>query len=173
MIFETQKLIVRYLTIQDKDAYFDMMGNPNVMNLVPRPAMSREDSDKHLHCVMNIDHMTSDTKVWAIESKLENDFIGLCAFLKNDANQDEIGYRLREKYWGKGYGTEIAKGLIDYGFYTMNCDIITADVTIDNSRSAKILDKFLYRDKEFFNANDNCNNRRYKIDKISWMKKNK
>jgi len=74
---------------------------------------------------------------------------------------------------GKGYGTEIAKELIDYGFYTMNCDIITADVTIDNSRSAKILDKFLYRDKEFFNANDNCNNRRYKIDKMSWMKKNK
>lgn len=32
-IFETDRLIIRTLKETDSDAYYDMMGNPNVMNL--------------------------------------------------------------------------------------------------------------------------------------------
>ncbi len=171
MIFETNRLIIRQLSKEDSDLYFDMMGNPNVMNLVPRPVMSREESDKHLLCVLNSAPDMTNKKVWAIDSKIDNEFIGICAFLKNDDHEDEIGYRLREKFWEKGYGTEIARGLIDYGFHNMNMDLITADVITTNLGSMKILEKFLVLDKEFFNPNDNCTDRRYKVDKETWLKR--
>ena len=116
MIFETDRLFVRQLQESDQSAYFDMMSNPNVMRPIPRNVMTEEESNAHLYKFLNTEHTTSDTKVWAIELKEENEFIGLCAFLKNNENDDEIGYRLREKYWGVGYGTEITKGLIDFGF---------------------------------------------------------
>ncbi|PCJ30862.1 MAG: GNAT family N-acetyltransferase [Moraxellaceae bacterium] len=169
MIFETHRLIVRQLQESDQSAYFDMMGNPNVMSLVPREVMSKNDSDKHLaKFIKNYRHQTGP-KVWAIELKAENEFIGLCAFLKNNENEDEIGYRLREKYWGVGYGTEITKGLIDFGFQHLNTDLITADVYVDNLRSVKILEKFFNRDIEFFNAEDKCTDRRYKLTRKKWL----
>jgi ribosomal-protein-alanine N-acetyltransferase len=169
MIFETDRLIVRQLQESDQTAYFDMMGNPNVMSPIPRNVMTKEESNEHLNKFLNTEHTTSDTKVWAIEQRAENEFIGLCAFLKNNENDDEIGYRLREKYWGVGYGTEITKGLIDFGFRHLNTDLITADVYVDNLRSVKILEKFFKRDIEFFNTEDKCTDRRYKLTREEWL----
>lgn len=168
-IFETDRLIIRNLIQADSDDYFDMMGNPNVMSLIPRKVMSREESNKHLNNFIGKDQTLTDTKVWGIETKNENEFIGLCAFLKNDENEDEIGYRLREKHWKKGFGTEIAKGLINFGFEQMKMDKITADVDAKNLNSVKILEKFMVQTKEFFNESDNCIDRRYEIIKNNWL----
>jgi ribosomal-protein-alanine N-acetyltransferase len=169
MIFETDRLIVRQLQESDEIAYFDMMGNPNVMTPLPRDVMTREESNDHLYKLLNTEDTTSDKKVWAIELKAENEFVGLCAFVKNNNKEDEIGYRLREKYWGVGYGTEITKGLIDFGFKHLNTDLITADVYVDNFRSVRILEKFFKKDIEFFNKEDQCKDRRYKLTLKEWL----
>ena len=167
-IFETDRLIIRNLRENDSDDYFDMMGNPNVMNLIPRDVMSRKESDKHMNKFINSEQILTETKVWGIETKNKNEFIGLCAFLKNNENEDEIGYRLREKYWRKGFGTEITKGLIKYGFEELEMEKITADVATENLNSVKILDKFMIKTKEFFNEEDNCIDRRYEVLKNNW-----
>ena len=162
-IFETSRLIIRKLNEADADDYYDMMGNPNVMNLIPTKVMSREESDNHLGYFVNNNQKLLNTIVWAIETKDENEFIGICAFLKNDEKEDEIGYRLREKFWKQGLGTEIAKGLISYGFEELKMEKITADVAVKNLNSVKILEKFMTLKNEFFNESDNCMDRRYEI----------
>jgi len=124
-IFQTERLLIRTLRKDDTDDYFDMMGNPNVMNSIPREVMTREESNKHLNNFLNSEHIQSDQKVWVIELKAENAFIGICAFLKNNESEDEIGYRLREKYWRKGFGTEVIIGLLKYGFDQMKMERIT------------------------------------------------
>ncbi|MFT6411303.1 MAG: RimJ/RimL family protein N-acetyltransferase, partial [Flavobacteriales bacterium] len=92
-IFETDRLNIRNLRESDSDGYFDMMGNVNVMSLVPRKVMSREESDQHLQKLLDHYQKQSDTKVWAIETKNEQAFIGLGGFLKNSGGDHEIGYR--------------------------------------------------------------------------------
>ncbi len=171
-IFETERLLIRTLKKEDSDDYFDMMGNPNVMNPVPRVVMTKEESNDHLNNFLNSKHTESDRQAWAITLKSDNKFIGLCAFLKNNENEDEIGYRLREKYWKKGFGTETTIGLLKYGFNEMNMDKITADVDTRNSNSVKILEKFMTFKKEFFNEADNCVDRRYIVHKNEWLQQN-
>ena len=83
--------------------------------------------------------------------------------LVNDEGHDEIGYRLREQYWRKGYGTEIAAGLIDYCFNELKFSMLTADVNTENVPSVKILEKFMKPVREFYNENDQCTDRRYKV----------
>lgn len=168
MIFKTKRLIVRPLHIKDKEVFFDMMSNPKVMHPIPQETMDRETSNLHFDKHLNAS-MISDTKVWAIDLRSGVDFIGIAAYLKNDQNEDEIGYRLREQYWGMGYGTEIAKGLIDYGFNDLKLDLVTADVNIENEKSVKILDKFFKRDIEFYNSKDKCIDRRYKLYRDQWL----
>lgn len=167
MIFETERLVIRPLLLSDREAFYDMMSNPNVMKPIPRDTMDRKTSDEHFEKHLFADK-SSDTKVWAIDSKTGDALIGIAAFLKNDDNEDEIGYRLREQFWRIGYGTEIAKGLIDYGFNALNLELITADVNIENEGSVKILDRFFKRDIEFYNPNDKCTDRRYKVNKSEW-----
>jgi len=167
MIFKTERLIIRELKEPDSDDFFDMMRNPNVMNPIPRKTMNRNESDSKLKELIALEKST-ETKVWGLIEKESTDFIGICGLLKNSENENEIAYRLREKYWGNGYGTEIANGLIDFGFQRLNFDIVTADVNIANAKSVKILDKFLMREKEFYNKNDACTDRRYKLTKERW-----
>jgi RimJ/RimL family protein N-acetyltransferase len=168
IIFETDRLIVRRLCENDFDDYYDMMGNPNVMNLVPRKVKSRKESDEHLEKFIHTDQNLSETKVWGIELKNNSEFIGLCAFLKNQEKDNEIGYRLREKFWRMGLGTEITKGLISFGFEKLNMNKITADVDTNNQYSVKILRKFMTLEKEFYNTSDKCIDQRYYVLKDRW-----
>jgi ribosomal-protein-alanine N-acetyltransferase len=97
------------------------------------------------------------------------EMIGLSLFLINDENEKELGYRFRVNYWGKGYGTETTKGMLEYYFSVMNLDKVTADVNIANIASVKILDKFMKPTNEFFNKRDNCTDRRYEVGKNNWL----
>ncbi|PHS10722.1 MAG: hypothetical protein COA88_00085 [Kordia sp.] len=170
MIFETERLTIRILTPQDIDPFFDMMSNPNVMDPIPRPVMTRAESDAFLDKLISGKADSPYKNVWAIVEKKSNSFIGLCAYLKNDENDDEIGYRLREQFWRIGYGTEITKGLLDYGFIKKGCTKITADVYVENIGSTKILDKFMSPVRDFYNDEDKCMDRRYEVLKEDWIK---
>lgn len=169
MIFETQRLLIREFTTTDSEYFFDMMGNPNVMNPIPLKTLTRLESDAVLEKFTPPQTEDLEKRVWAVIEKKTFEFIGLCAFLKNDDNENEIGYRLREKYWGNGYGTETAKGLLDYGFSTLQMLKITADVNTINVNSVKILSKFMTPVKEFFNKKDNCTDRRYQITRENYL----
>lgn len=168
MIFETTRLYVRQLEEDDEAAFFELMSNPNVMNPIPQRPFTKAESISKLAELIILEK-SSDTKIWCLCKKGCNDLIGICGVLKNDEKEDEIAYRIRETFWSNGFGTEIAKGLIDYCFVNMKSDIITADVCVDNAKSIKILDKYFSIKKEFFNAEDNCMDRRYILRKEDWL----
>lgn len=164
MIFETQRLQVRKLQAIDKDLFFEMMSNPNVMLPIPQKPMNKIESDqKFLDLLSGSNPRTIN--IWAVAEKEKNIFLGICGFLKNDEQDNEIAYRFIERHWGLGYGTEIAKGLIDYGFNQMHSTKIMADVNVVNTKSVKILEKFMIATKEFYNEKDQCTDRRYAIHK--------
>ena len=160
MSFSTKRLYTRPLLETDILEFFDMMGNPNVMNPIPQSAMTREKSDATL---LKLIHNPEEKTLWSICENGNDEFIGLCALLVNDEGHNELGYRLREKYWRQGYGTEITKGILDYCFQELKMDFVTADVNIANIPSVKILDKFMIPVREFYNESDKCTDRRYKV----------
>lgn len=167
MIFETERLYARRLEKNDEASFFELMSNPNVMNPIPQKPFDKAESSSKLTNLILLEK-SSDTKIWSLCKKGSNDLIGICGVLKNDEGQDEIAYRIIEKFWGNGYGTEIAKGLIDYCFVNMKSELITADVCVDNVKSIKILNKFFTVQKEFINAKDNCIDRRYILRNENW-----
>ena len=168
MIFETPRLYVRQLEENDEAAFFELMSNPNVMNPIPQKPFDKAESISKLSELILLEK-SSDTKIWCLCKKGCNDLIGICGVLKNDDKEDEIAYRIIETFWGNGFGTEIAKGLIDYCFVNMKSNLITADVCVDNVKSVKILNKYFTVKKEFFNAEDNCTDRRYVLKKENWL----
>lgn len=168
MILQTSRLFARPLQVSDEAKFFELMGNPKVMNPIPQKTFTANESKEKLFALIALEK-TSSTKIWALCKKETSEFVGFCGLLKNDLGDDEIAYRLLEHEWGHGYGTEIAKGLIDYCFTTLHSNLVTADVFIENTASIKILEKYFRAQKEFYNEADECIDRRYILKRDDWQ----
>jgi len=53
----------------------------------------------------------------------------------------EIGWRLAFDHWGRGYATEAAKGLMDYGFTELHLDEIVSFTAVGNKRSCAVMQR--------------------------------
>jgi RimJ/RimL family protein N-acetyltransferase len=115
LIFETKRLIVRKLKLDDFESFHEMHSNFNVMKYVRGKAMTfQENKDELPKLIGFYDILDNDFWIYAIERKEDAVFVGTIAFVKDENMDDEIGYRFLEKYWSKGYGTEIVDGMINY-----------------------------------------------------------
>ena len=52
-----------------------------------------------------------------------------------------LGYWIGRPYWGRGYATEAARGLVAFGFDALGIDRIIASVLPENLGSGRVLDK--------------------------------
>ncbi|WP_340203345.1 GNAT family N-acetyltransferase [Ascidiimonas sp. W6] len=162
-IFETNRLLIRELVIEDLPAFHEMQGNPNVMRFVGTPPMTLDENREDLKKVINAYQNTkSHFNVWASLTK-ENSFIGTIALLKNDKEEWEIGYRLLESAWGNGYGSELTQGLIHYAFNILNLPSLVAYADKENKASIYILNKYMNFINEFWNKTDQCVDRKYEL----------
>ncbi|MFT7155387.1 MAG: ribosomal-protein-alanine N-acetyltransferase [Parvicella sp.] len=171
MHFSTNRLHFRKLIESDRAGYFDLMGNPNVMHPIPTKTMTKVESDAHFDTAVHTDFSTSDRKLLAVDVINGQTNIGIGAFLFNDLGEPEIGYRLREQFWGNGYGSEMAHGIIEYGFNHMNYEIMTGDAAVANIPSIKILEKYMNMRSEYYSEEYKCVDRRYEVTKEQWNEK--
>ncbi|MGK0363251.1 MAG: ribosomal-protein-alanine N-acetyltransferase [Saprospiraceae bacterium] len=165
IIFQTPRLYIRTFNPRDKKYFIELVTKLEIINPVPQAPMKADEIEEKFTSATNPKGtiLENEKSIWAICEKGREEVIGLCALLTNDEGDRELGYRFRVEYWGKGYGTEVTKGLIDFCFQDLQLEKITADVDITNIASAKILNKFLKPVREFFNEKDNCTDQRYEL----------
>ena len=140
-IFETKRLRVRRLKLDDFAAFHEMQSNTNVMQYVRGSAMTYQENKEELPLLIDkYDLPENDFFIYAVEQKKNNAFVGTVALVKDDNLDDEIGYRFSEKYWNNGYGFEIAEGLVNY-CRKIELPKIIACVVNNNEASTKIIRK--------------------------------
>jgi ribosomal-protein-alanine N-acetyltransferase len=79
----------------------------------------------------------------AVALKERNTLIGGGRISISDARHREgfIGYILNRDFWGRGYATELAQALLDFGFEKLGLHRIYATCDIENKPSAHVLEK--------------------------------
>lgn len=83
---------------------------------------------------------SSNNHVFAVTLKETGDYIGYCGIQYCENLKDnEILYGLLQQYWGKGYGKEAAKAVIEYALNELGYKRIAAAVNPENPGSEKIL----------------------------------
>lgn len=144
---ETERLFLRELLLTDDVGMFELDSNPEVHRYLGSTPVTH--MDKSRVCISGINQQYLDNGIgrWAVILKETNEFIGWSGIkLNKDTINDhqnfyEIGYRLIQKHWGQGFGTESAIAFIDYGFNEMKMDTIYGYADKGNSSSRKILEK--------------------------------
>lgn len=143
--FETTRLILRKVTLQDIDNIFEYCTNPNVARYVTWDAhQSLEDTKKFINYALD------SYKVGAPEP--------MAIILKDDPKQRmigsvglipaspknrtfELGYIIAEEYWGKGIVAEAAKPLINFGFKHFAMQRLQCRCDILNPQSSRVMEK--------------------------------
>jgi len=69
-----------------------------------------------------------------------SEVIGACGLDMRDG-VPEIGYWLGVPFWGCGYATEAARGLIDHAFGERGHEVVTSGARVSNPASRRVLEK--------------------------------
>jgi [ribosomal protein S5]-alanine N-acetyltransferase len=146
-IFETDRLIMKPIETSDTNGLFRLDNNANVMKYLGNKIVT---DIQYIHD--KIDRIQNEYQKYNIGRfsvflKENNEFIGWSGIQfvteeeNNHINYYDLGYRLLEEHWGKGYGYECALPWVNYAKETMKIDVLTAGAHVDNIGSNKILQK--------------------------------
>jgi ribosomal-protein-alanine N-acetyltransferase len=153
MIFETERLLIRKLILTDLTPFYKLESNPLVLQYATGEVKTVIECETELkELIDKYEKPLNDFWIYAIEQKVDSKFVGTVALVKDNVD-DEIGYRFIEEYWGKGYATEICKGLITY-CKSVGIKKIVGYVVDENIASAKILKRFNFTEVKKFISED-------------------
>lgn len=141
--FETERLLLRKLSLCDADDIFEYAHVPEVTEYVIwNPHNTKQDSIDFVK--FTEDQFRQNQEIaWGIELKAEKKIIGTIGLLKwhNLHRCGETGYCISKNYWGKGIVTEALKAVIDFSFRTLNLNRVEAHCEEENIGSWKVMQK--------------------------------
>ncbi|PCE62932.1 GNAT family N-acetyltransferase [Sediminicola luteus] len=174
VLFETDWLEVHHLVLEDAAPYIQMHGDAEVMDQIPAPLMSQQEAlaDLKLH-INNTGNANVKVKIYAIAEKKSGEFIGTCALVDMDDNQVEIGYRLQKAYWGQGFGTELAQGLIAFAFEQFDYSSVLGIADAENLASKRILEQLMTLQKETVDPDSGRPEFHYTVSRKQFQQQNK
>lgn len=142
--FDFDEFRFRELMLSDKQDYFDMMSDPEVVQYlsdedVPDTLEKAESEIKFWGGLF----YRRQTIFWGIAEKETDKFIGTVGFNSwNYLNRRaEISYDFARAYWGRGIGTRLAKRGLVFGFKEMDLYRIEAKTMLENVASQRVLEK--------------------------------
>jgi RimJ/RimL family protein N-acetyltransferase len=124
----------------DQSLYYSISCNQNVMKYVTGYALSRRESDEMFRCIVEDNAEDEILGRYFIKDRHNGEVIG-AAKLDQIGQEIEIGYRIREEYWGQGIATEVTKGLIRFAYDGLGIKRVIAFVNVENAASIRVLEK--------------------------------
>jgi len=160
---ETRNLILRPVTKADSKDFFEMDSNPAVHRFLGNnPVKTIEQSEAMIASILE-QYKTFGLGRLALILKDTNEFIGWSGLkyeqnLRKEFDYYDLGYRLKEQFWGNGYATEAALASIDYGFKDLKLKEICAAADFNHLVSNYILKKIgMQPHGQFTFEGDLCN----------------
>lgn len=142
-LLETERLILRPLSYDDSDRIEELAGDYDVAKStlnIPHPYPK----GSAIHFIKSILTTERNNKVvmFAVTEKDSQLLIGLINLnLAPAYKRGELAYWIGKQYWGRGYGTEATKALLEYGFNHKNLNRIFAASFTCNAGSWRIMEK--------------------------------
>ena len=141
-LLESDRLYFREFTIDDAQLLIDLNSNPEVTRYTGDGAVENLKVGEKILTDIILPQYKNKIGRWAVHLKSNNEFIGWCGlkFIAED-NEIDLGYRFFQNHWGKGYASESAKAVMNYGVNTLKLKNIIARAAKENTASIKVIKK--------------------------------
>lgn len=158
---ETERLLLRPLEMNDAQDMFLMDKNPNVHKYLWQKPVQQIDEVIKVIDYVNAQYQKNNIGRYATILKETGEFIGWTGIkfvddhIENgNTNFFDYGYRLDERFWGKGYASEATKFWVNYAFNEMKIEKMHAYTHAQNDASNHILKKTGFDFMEKYTAED-------------------
>ena len=141
---ETDRLFLRQIDVDDLDAMVALDSDPEVMRFIRAPITEATQQDRLVQLIGRLDRdYGPGLGFWSVFPKeTPKNFLGFVLLTTLDSNNEvEIGWRFNRTAWGRGYATEAAQVVLDYGFRDLALDPIVAVIKPGNQRSLAVAEK--------------------------------
>ena len=142
-VLETKRLVVRRLRPDDLDDFAALCANPEVNRYMDdgRP-LSREQTERWIE-VSLANYRERGWGCFGVAAKPGDSLIGFAGFARPPKRPGvvELIYAFGSDHWGRGYATEVAGALVEFGFE--RCGLTRLEATVDpaNGASGRVLAK--------------------------------
>ncbi len=137
-VLETDRLILRPLTIDDAEAVYVWVSDERVTKYMPyQTYTSTDDVRKWL---MNLQE--NETNNFGFVFKENNLLIGSGDIgYSTEKSAWDFGYNIRYDYWNKGLATEAAKCMMKFAYVNFGARDFSANHVVDNPASGRVMEK--------------------------------
>ncbi len=144
MVFETVDLVIREFVPEDWRAVHAYAQDPEVVRYElwgpNTEAETRAFVELAIAAQREVPRRTFEL---AVTLRATGALVGAAGIrVREPAHREgDIGYALNRTFWRRGYGTQIARGLVGFGFGRLGLHRIWATCHVDNVASAKVLER--------------------------------
>ncbi len=138
---EGGRIILRRLGPEDAEPLTELVSNPRVYKHEPTFLFEKKYEDVHEVIRRLYDECFRESIILGIFHLKE--FCGLAEFYgyRDELHKISVGYRLIERFWGRGIASEALGLMVRYLFEETDIEIITASTMPENQASANVLRK--------------------------------
>lgn len=143
MLFESSRMRLRKMTMEDTELYHKWRNDVEVMHST-NPSLDVYSMEATKEFVDHVILGTHAAKSYIMVEKENEIPIGIVSLINIDyknRNAECIIDIGEKEYWGKGYGSEGLKLLLDYVFYEMNLHRVSLKVFSFNDRAIRLYTK--------------------------------
>ncbi|MCA1635448.1 MAG: GNAT family N-acetyltransferase [Acidobacteria bacterium] len=143
-LLETERLIFRPYEPGDRALLVALFTDPSVMKFVGTGMQTDEQAREGFERIFTKVYEPGAFDVWALFEKAGGTFVGH-AELKPRRDElaspgdFEIIYVLDSGSWGRGFATEVARRILEFGFGGLKLERIHATVDAENEASLRVL----------------------------------
>ena len=149
-VLETERLILRPLTIGDLQAIFKWAGDSRVNKYMIYPLYKNPEDGREW-----LSHLYEKEKNidYGFVYKETGELIGSGGiYYHEDADTWNIGYNLKFDFWKKGLTVEAMEKIIEYAKRRFDIKVIEGEFCVDNYGSRRVMEKLgmsYYKDDEY------------------------
>lgn len=142
-ILETERLVLRRLTIDDAEFILELLNDPSFLRYIgDKGVRNTDDAVRYIQTGPLASYEQFGFGLYLIELKTTGVPMGMCGLLKRDTLPDvDVGFALMPEFWSQGYAFEAAASVMTYGREVLGLRRIVAITNPDNQASISLLQK--------------------------------
>jgi len=155
-ILETNRCVIRELTLDDLDALFELYGDGEIDKYTD-PLYPYEEEKEFQRAYIENMYRYFGYGLWLVFSKETGELIGRAGLEHREYHEEielELGYIIGTKYQGQGLATEICEAILEYAKENTGFERINTLIEEGNIASKKLSEKLGFSHVEDFELDD-------------------
>ena len=141
-VLETERLVLRWFAASDAGFILELLNEPGWKRFIgDRHIDTLDAAGAYLSSGPLASYTENGFGLYAVQQKANNELVGMCGLIKRQGLDDvDIGFALLARYEGQGFAVEAAAATLAFARATLALTRIVAITTVDNDRSARVLE---------------------------------